>query len=264
MIYILTSKKATVPSCLKIFEIVESFDNIPLRSIVILFSYGKLITSKDLIRYDLYNVHNSILPKYRGLHAFSWAMINGDKEVGYTLHKVDDGVDSGEIVSQVKFRIDSSDTINEVFKKAKEALDGWLANEILNIKNGNFKLTPQNEEEATFVRRRKEKDNQINWNSSSKNIHNLIRAVSPPYTDGAYTFYKDDKLFIEKSSLIEKPINKGMTGQIIAKYKDKGILVKTEDSAILIERINYKGISNSADKVFKTLDFRFYNFQNKD
>ena len=254
MIYILTNDKSAIPAALKIFKIEDSFINIPIGSIIILFSYKKLISEKDLNKYDFYNVHNSILPKYRGLHAFSWAIINGDKFLGYTLHKVDKGVDSGEIVSQIKFKIESSDTINEAFEKANKTIEDWLPTQLIKIKNGDFILTPQDEKNATYTKKRTEADNKINWESKSNNIHNLIRAVAPPYTDGAYTFYNQEKLFIEKSSLITKNAYQYQpSGKVVAKFKDKGVLVKTADSVILIERVTHRKISISADNLFNTI-----------
>lgn len=230
---------------------------------VFMMSYSPLIPKEYIDRYKFVNVHGALVPRYRGMHGGTWSIINGESEHGYTVHLIDEGIDSGPIFHQGRVVVGVNDNINKV----RELITNLFCNEIMSvissIYNNEVIPEPQNEEEAIYVCRRKPEDSIIDWNKNSKDIHNLIRALTPPYTDGAYTFYKGDKLFIEKSSFIERPVYKGINGQVVAKYKDKGILIKTGDSVILIEKIKYKGICDVADKFFSTVGARFYSLPNK-
>ncbi len=111
---ILTSSSIIHAEYSKHFEVFESVELIPAEKLfVIMISYGKLIPH-ELLTEHIFSVF--IIPYYRSMHAFTWTMIHGETHMGFTLHLVDEGVDSGDILEQLTFEVGFHEDINEVFK----------------------------------------------------------------------------------------------------------------------------------------------------
>lgn len=148
------------------------------------------------------NLHPSLLPKYRGRASINWAIINREKEVGLTAHYIDGGVDTGDIIEQIRIKIDNQIYIGDLLERYypiyKEITQNTL-NKLLS-KDGVI-ATKQNDPTlyAIYPKRTPE-DGLIDWTKSIDDIYALIRAVSKPYP-GAYTYYNDSKLTIWKAVL---------------------------------------------------------------
>lgn len=208
---------------------------------VLLYNYGKIITSAQLASQKFLNVHNSLLPKYRGLHAIAWAIINGEQEVGYSIHEVVAKVDAGDLLSQLQIPVGSGETSHDVFKRADAIVPQWVAETIAGLATGHYSFVKQNDAEATYVRRRKKEDGQIDWTQSSLRIHNLIRALAPPYTPGAYTYYRKQELIITEATAIDSVEYLADCGQIVDRFEDQGVLVKCGDGLIAIKGVIFAG-----------------------
>ena len=132
------------------------------------------------------NMHGSLLPKYRGRVPVNWAIIHGERETGATLHYMTDKPDSGDIVAQCAVPILPDDTAKEVFDKvtvaAEIALDGMLPLLIA----GTAPRIAQDPRRGSYFGGRTPEDGIIDWSKSAVQIHNLVRAVAPPYP-GAMT-----------------------------------------------------------------------------
>ncbi|MRR56853.1 MAG: formyltransferase [Deltaproteobacteria bacterium] len=128
-----------------------------------------------------YNMHGSLLPKYRGRVPVNWAVLHDERETGATLHRMVEKPDAGEIVAQQAVPILPDDTAGEVFQKvtlaAEIALDGVLPV----LLTGTAPHTPQNLAAGGYFGGRKPEDGRIDWSQPAATIHNLIRAVAPPY-----------------------------------------------------------------------------------
>jgi methionyl-tRNA formyltransferase len=129
------------------------------------------------------NFHGSLLPKYRGRCPLNWAIINGEKETGVTLHHMVEKVDAGDIVDSEKIDILLTDTAGDVMQKMISALRRIINRQIPLLKGNRIARIPMNFENQTYYGGRTIKDSEIDWNKSSLQIHNLIRALqpSPPY-----------------------------------------------------------------------------------
>jgi methionyl-tRNA formyltransferase len=165
--------------------------------------------------------HDSLLPKYRGFAPTNWAMINGEKECGVSIFKVNNGeVDSGPVYYQESCLIDSSDTINEVMTKVTDSTIKGYLHLIDNLSN----VVPfiQNETEASYTCKRSPLDGEVDWNNPSIVIYNLIRALSIPYPN-AFSFYKSEKIYISKAKLGRnnvKLFQGKVVGKVIGIYTD--------------------------------------------
>lgn len=147
-------------------------------------------STRELTRYGAWGIHASLLPKYAGGAPLNWAIINGEKETGVTLFRMDDGVDDGDIISQKSFLIEFEDTINEIYQKATIASKEILNEVLLNIDNIKFK--PQDKRKIEIYPQRKPDDGEIDLSKTSIEIYNFIRAQSSPYP-GAFIKTVDGK-----------------------------------------------------------------------
>ncbi len=173
----------------------------------VLFSfYYRDILSADILDVPAsgcFNLHGSLLPKYRGRVPTNWAIINGESETGVTLHYMTPGIDNGDIVAQQKVAIDASDTAQMLSNKQVEAAGNMLDACLPAIKDGSLKRTPQNHSEATYYGGRSADDGAIDWSQPAATVHNLVRAVTRPYP-GAFTFAGQRKLTIWEVEVLEQ------------------------------------------------------------
>ena len=142
------------------------------------------------------NIHGSLLPKYRGRTPHVWAIINNEKKAGITAHLIDDGCDTGDIISQVKVPILENETGADILSKYN-ALYLPIVDDILKkIHKGCLKSQPQDHSKATYFGKRSPEDGLINWNWQKERIRNWVRAQSYPYP-GAFTIWKGAKITID-------------------------------------------------------------------
>jgi methionyl-tRNA formyltransferase len=132
------------------------------------------------------NMHGSLLPKYRGRVPVNWAIIHGETETGATLHHMLDQADSGDIVAQQAVPILPDDTAKEVFDKVTVAAELALSRVLPALLAGKAPRIKQDARAGTYYGGRKPEDGMIDWSKSAIAIHNLVRAVAPPYP-GAFT-----------------------------------------------------------------------------
>jgi len=132
------------------------------------------------------NMHGSLLPKYRGRVPINWAIIHGESETGASLHYMDVKPDAGDLVDQLAVPILPDDTAIEVFNKVTVAAEVVLNRSLPALIKGNAPRTPLNLKAGSYFGRRRPEDGRIDWHQSAQAVHNLIRAVAPPYP-GAFS-----------------------------------------------------------------------------
>lgn len=150
-----------------------------------------------------FNLHGSLLPKYRGRVPINWAILNGETETGVTLHKMIAKADAGDIIVQRKVSIDAIDTALMLHEKIRQAAEQLLDDTLPLIKMGDYSATPQDENQATYFGRRRAEDGLIDWSKSATEVNNLIRAVTEPYP-GAFTYLAESKMIIWRACVLEK------------------------------------------------------------
>jgi len=128
-----------------------------------------------------YNMHGSLLPKYRGRVPVNWAVIKGETSTGATLHTMVDKPDAGLIAGQMAVPILPDDTAQEVFGKVTVAAELVLDGCLPALLTGTLQLAPQDFTKASYFGGRKPEDGKINWHQDARAIHNLVRGVAPPY-----------------------------------------------------------------------------------
>jgi methionyl-tRNA formyltransferase len=133
-----------------------------------------------------YNMHGSLLPKYRGRVPVNWAIIHGEKEIGATLHEMVVKPDAGAIVARQAVPILPNDTAFEVFQKVTVAAEMALNDVLPALLAGNAPSLPNDLAAGSYFGGRKAEDGRIDWTRTATEVHNLVRAVAPPYP-GAFT-----------------------------------------------------------------------------
>lgn len=182
------------------------------------------------------NVHCGKLPFYRGRNILNWALINDEKEFGITVHYIDEGIDTGDIILQKLYPIDDNDTYNSLLDRAYIGCAEILYESLKIIQTGDVKTIPQNSIHPVgfYCGLRGKGDEKINWNQTSRQVFNFIRAVSYP-GPMATTFFNGEVVKINASKMIQNaPSYIGTPGQIIGKNDTGHFIVKTLDSFIEI------------------------------
>lgn len=155
-----------------------------------LFSfYYKLMLKAPLLalpKRGALNMHGSLLPHYRGRVPVNWAIIHGEPETGATLHYMTDKPDAGAIVDQQAVPILRDDTAAEVMRKVTCAAEVTLHRALPKLIAGTAAAIPQDLTQGSYFGARRPEHGRIDWSQPAQAIHNLIRAVAPPYP-GAHT-----------------------------------------------------------------------------
>jgi len=148
-----------------------------------------------------YNMHGSLLPKYRGRVPTNWAVLNGETETGATLHEMTAKPDAGAIIAQTSVPILPDDTAAQVFDKVTVAAEQTLWRALPALLAGAAPHLPNDLAQGSYCGGRKPDDGRIDWNQPAQQVYNLIRAVAPPYP-GAFTDMHGQRFIIARARLV--------------------------------------------------------------
>lgn len=164
-----------------------------------LFSfYYRLMLKPELLaipKRGAFNMHGSLLPKYRGRAPVNWAVLHGETQTGATLHEMVEKPDAGRIVDQEAVAILPDELAVEVFGKVTGAAERVLRRSLPKLVDGSAVLRAQELSRGSYFGGRRPEDGRIDWSAPAKRIHDLVRAVAPPYP-GAFTEIEGKKLRI--------------------------------------------------------------------
>ena len=203
------------------------------------------IFKKDIIklmRHNIINCHAGKLPFYRGRSVLNWVLINDEKEFGITVHYIDEGIDSGDIILQRSYEITDLDDYKTLLNKAYIKCADILYESILMLKKGDVKTQKQINIHpvGSYFSKRKKGDEILNWNQSSRAIFNFVRAIKSP-GPCARAFIGKKEMKISQVECIENDqLSKSEIGTIIKKKSDY-FLVKTKDSFLKVISYEYDG-----------------------
>ena len=169
--------------------------------IILVMGWYYMVNSKirNVAKYGAWGIHASLLPRYAGGAPLVWAIINGEKETGVTLFRMEDGVDDGDIIAQRAFDIEKSDTIKEVYEKATIASKNVLCEVFEDFSKVTF--SSQRKEDIEVWPQRKPEDGEIDWSQEPEKIKDFIRAQTKPYP-GAWTIVEGRKVIIWDADII--------------------------------------------------------------
>jgi len=146
------------------------------------------------------NMHGSLLPKFRGRAPVNWAILQGATETGATLHMMEVKPDAGDIVGQSAVSIGPNETATDVFGKVSRAAITVINQALPELIQGRIPRKPNNLAQGSYFGGRKPADGQILWHQTAQQVHNLVRAVAPPYP-GAFTDWQGQRRIVARTSL---------------------------------------------------------------
>lgn len=206
-----------------------------------------------------FNIHGSLLPKFRGRTPHVWAIIKGEKKTGITAHLIDNGCDTGKIIAQIEIPIEANDTGGILLEKYAKAYVPLIKKVLEKVKTNQLIFTEQIEKNATYFGKRTPDDGEINWTWNNEQIRNWVRAQAAPYP-GAFTFYEGQKIIIDKVSTIQyKSSTNIQIGEIIQVNPE--IIVKTGKGFIKLDNIRTENCTFKVGKKFKNEDRNSFNWR---
>lgn len=203
----------------------------------------------DLPRLKTINCHAGALPFYRGRNILNWALINDEKNFGITVHYIDEGIDTGDIILQRLYPITDDDDYSSLLNKAYVECAAILCDAIQQFIDGSIKSIKQEEIDTVgfYCSQRKIGDENLNWNQSSREIFNFVRSISNPGPH-ARTYINGIEMKINKVRYIPNAKNyKCITGAVLNKGRT-GFTVKTKDSFIKVIEYEYLGKFKVGDR----------------
>jgi methionyl-tRNA formyltransferase len=203
--------------------------------------YRQMIGTRllDLARLGGWNLHGSLLPRYRGRAPINWAVLHGESRIGMTLHRMVRRADAGAIVDQEAVDLDPRDTAEQAFRKALPCARRVLARQIDALLAGTARETPQDETQATYFGGRRPEDGRIDWSRGSREIFNLIRAVTDPYP-GAFVDVGPARLMVWWAEP-DSPATTGWRGFPGEVLTTAPLVVATGDGALKLTRTEWRG-----------------------
>ncbi len=209
--------------------------------LVLCVYYRRVLNAQILAmpRLGAFNMHGSLLPKYRGRAPVNWAILRGEQTTGVTLHHMVARPDAGDVVDQEAVPIAPNESVREVFAKVVDAARRVLARQLDNLKRGTAPRHPQDETQASNFGGRRAEDGRIDWTLGANAIFNLIRAVTHPYP-GAFTEAKGKRLYIWWARPLEG--GRGVPGEVLTTAP---LRVATAEGSLELERVQWDGEEES-------------------
>jgi methionyl-tRNA formyltransferase len=209
----------------------------------------------DLPPHGTLNLHDSLLPKFAGFSPVLWALISGESEFGLTVHRMNDGLDTGDILVQRSLPIGSIDTGTESVLRGMDLIPGALAEALGALESGTAVWRPQNKAERTYFHKRSERDSLIDWNWPAEDLGRFVRALSDPYPR-AFSFYRGERIEVLEARVSEASYG-GTAGRVIAQ-EGGGVVVSGPNAyrggnhGLVITRIRSEdGVERRGDDFFR-------------
>jgi methionyl-tRNA formyltransferase len=195
--------------------------------------YYRYMISGDILsipRYGAYNLHGSLLPKFRGRCPVNWVIIKGETETGVTLHVMEVKPDAGAIVAQRRVPIAFDDTAHSLFGKLQDEAAVMLDQCLPDMGKGIISKTLQDLSKGSYFGGRKPEDGKIDWSAPAVQIYNLVRGVTHPYP-GAYSLLGEEKILFWKAALSSSSApapGKMETGETVIIGSGEGSIIPLE------------------------------------
>lgn len=208
---------------------------------IVVVAFGQILPKEilDMPKYCCVNVHASLLPKYRGAAPIQWAVINGEKVTGVTTMRMDEGLDTGDMILKTELKLDAEETGGSLFDRLAAAGARLCVETLEKIEQGTAVYTPQKHEEATHTTMIKKQLGEIDFTKSAEEIERLIRGLNP--WPSAYTKCGDKTLKIWKASVVDvEDTTVHQPGTVISVGKNS-LLIQTGKGGLSLEEVQLEG-----------------------
>lgn len=207
--------------------------------IMVVVAFGQIVSKEilEMCPYGCINVHASLLPKYRGAAPIQRVIIDGEKESGVTIQQMDEGIDTGDILSKVVVPIDKKETGGTYHDKLAEAGAKLCVAAMEDIAAGKITKIPQKDEDSCYAKKLQKELGKLDFTKNAEEIERLIRGLNP--WPSAYTTLHGKTLKVWAADVEDKEYE-GEVGTIVAKTK-KGLVVKTGKGVLTITELQLAG-----------------------
>lgn len=172
--------------------------------VCVVIAFGQILSKEllDIPKYGCVNIHASLLPKYRGAAPIQWAVINGDEESGITTMMMAEGMDTGDMLEKIVVRLEEKETGGSLFDRLSLLGGDLILSTLDKIEKGTIVRTPQDDTQATYVKKIPKTLGDIDWTMPAKQIERLIRGLNP--WPSAYTHYNGKMLKIWEAEVLDE------------------------------------------------------------
>ena len=207
--------------------------------VFVVAAYGQILSKEilDMPKYGCVNIHASLLPKYRGAAPIQWAILDGEKETGVTIMQMNEGLDTGDMLTKVIVPIEDMDTGESLFDKLAEAGAKLLIETIPQIETGTLKPESQDDSLSTYAKMIKKEMGHIDWNKEAVVLERLVRGMNS--WPSAYTHFNGKTLKIWEAE-VEVSETKATPGSVVEVTKDS-IKVQTGQDLLVLKQIQLEG-----------------------
>lgn len=208
-------------------------------SLIVVAAFGQLLPPAILAipPFGCLNVHASLLPRHRGASPISAAILAGDTETGVTIMRMDEGMDTGDILAQARAEIGPEETAAVLGERLARLGASLLLDTIPRWVRGEITPQPQDHSQATYCRPLHKEDGHINWQESAEYIHRQVRAYDP--WPGAYTYWQNKILKIRSARPLPDWSGAGEPGRVV--QVDSQALVVAGRGALLLREVQLAG-----------------------
>ncbi|MCF7669317.1 MAG: methionyl-tRNA formyltransferase [Verrucomicrobia bacterium] len=194
--------------------------------LIVVAAYGQIVPASvlSLPPYGCINVHASILPRHRGAAPIQWAILNGDQQTGVTIMKMDEGLDTGDILAVRKTPIHDSDDAQTLHDRLARLGAGLLVETIPGYVDGGIIPKPQSESDASYARKIVKDDGRIDWEEPASKVKNQVRALTP--WPGAFAFMPEDarRVYVKFWEVEEIDLAGSPAGTVVRAWHDDFIV----------------------------------------
>ncbi|WP_415938425.1 methionyl-tRNA formyltransferase [Streptomyces sp. 039-1] len=212
----------------------------------------------DLPPHGTLNVHDSLLPAYAGFSPLIWALINGEREVGVTAHRMNAELDAGDVLLQRAVPVGPADTVTDLFHRTVDLITPVVTESLDLIASGRAHWIPQDRSRASFFHKRSPEDSRIDWTWPAEDLERLVRAQSDPYPN-AFTHHRGERLCIVEAT-VSRGCYGGTPGRIFIREGDGIVVVAGAEArngrlrGLLVRRVRTEdGTEHAATDYFRTM-----------
>lgn len=210
--------------------------------VMVVIAFGQILSQEllDLPKFGCVNIHASLLPKYRGASPIQWAVINGDEETGITTMQMAAGMDTGDILETAVIKLDKKETGGSLFDRLSLMGGDLILSTLDKLEAGTIQAVPQDDEQATYVKKIPKSMGEIDWTMSAVAIERLVRGLNP--WPSAYTHWNGKMLKIWEAEVLPQSADakKGEPAEVLEADHDT-FTIQTGDGVLKICSLQLEG-----------------------
>lgn len=205
--------------------------------VIVVIAFGQILSKEilDMPKYGCVNVHASLLPKYRGAAPIQWAVIDGEEKSGVCTMKMDEGLDTGDIIDVEEVELDPKETGGSLFDKLATLGGELILKTLQNLEFGNAQLIKQDDSKSTYAKKMTKDLGHIDFTKDAVSIERLIRGLNP--WPSAFTYLDGKVMKIWDADVVDQS---GESGTVISEDKDS-FVIATGDKALKVNELQLEG-----------------------